>query len=266
MSNTNESGIRLNKFIADCGVASRRKADELIETGQVTVNGKRVFELGLRVVEKDSVKVNGKLIKKETQKFYLMFHKPKGVITSLVDPHGRVCVGDYFAKFEARIYPIGRLDYDTEGLLLMTNDGDFANLISHPKNEVLKTYIAKLNKKVDPEKLKKLLTGVSIREGGKVSAKSAVLLKQNNTEARDWVKIIIAEGKNHQVRKMFEKIGYDVLKLQRIAIGGLELGTLNRGAYRELKINDINKIFRTKVIGKKKKIRQTSKKKISPET
>lgn len=245
-SSKTSSLIRLNKAIAESGVCSRRKADELIENGQVMVNGKKVYELGIRVdPQKDKILVDGKLISAKGKNVYYAFHKPKNVVTTMDDPIGRPTVGDYI-KTKERLFPVGRLDWDTEGLLLMTNDGKFAQSVAHPKKEVVKTYMAKLDNHVDATKLKKLLTGVTII-GGRVSAKSVDIVKYGSSKKYEWVKICITEGKNRQVRKMFEKIGYDVLKLKRVAIGGLRLGQLKKGEAKKLTPADIEKIFKQRV-------------------
>lgn len=229
--------VRLNKLLAERGLASRRGADKLIEEGLVMVNGKKVYELGVKVnPNKDRIVVDGKPIKSKGESLYIMFHKPKNVITSMNDPLERVTVADYMADVPTRVFPIGRLDWDSEGLLLLTNDGEFAQKVMHPKTEVTKTYHVKLEGQPEPYKIKKLLTGVSI-PGGRVKAKHVEKLKAIKSEIgktskkNDWYKIVITEGKNHQVREMFKKIGYDVIKLQRVAIGKLRLGQLDRGEF-----------------------------------
>ncbi len=220
--------VRLNKLIADSGICSRRGADKIIEEGQVTVNGKKVYELGVKVnPEKDHIFVQGKPIRRKFDHLYIMFHKPKGVLTTMEDPLERTTIKEFLEEIPARVFPVGRLDWDSEGLLLLTNDGDYANRVTHPKEEVTKTYLVKVDGKPSQEQLNKLIAGVSI-EGGKVSAKSIEKLKRGR-EQYDWLKIIITEGKNRQIRQMFEKIGFDVLKLQRVAIGRLRLGQLQRG-------------------------------------
>lgn len=234
--------VRLNKFIADSGVCSRRKADQLIAEGQVMVNGKKVYELGVRVDPKqDKVTVGGKPIRSAQEFVYYMFHKPKNVVTTMDDPEGRPKVGDFIQTHE-RLFPVGRLDWDTEGLLLMTNDGQFAQNVAHPKKEIPKTYLAKINDKIDPAKLKKLTDGVSII-GGKVAAKSAEKVRYGKSDKYEWIKITITEGKNRQIRRMFEKIGYDVMKLKRISIGELKLGSLEKGEYRQLTREEACKVF-----------------------
>lgn len=215
-------------MIADSGIASRRGADRLIEEGQVTVNGKKVYELGVKVdSQNDRVSIAGKPLRKKFDHLYLMFNKPKGVLTTTNDPLERSTIMQYLEDVPARVFPVGRLDWDSEGLLLLTNDGDFANRVTHPKEEVTKTYLVKVDGKPTDEKLQKLLTGVTIPTG-KVKARSVEKIKRGK-EQYDWLKIIITEGKNRQIRQMFEKIGFDVLKLQRVAIGRLRLGQLDRG-------------------------------------
>jgi 23S rRNA pseudouridine2605 synthase len=235
--------IRLNKHIADCGIASRRKADELISEGHVIVNGKKVFELGAKVDPKnDRITVNGKPLRPAGQKVYLMFHKPKNIVTTLEDPEGRPTIGDFVKRMPVRVFPVGRLDWDTEGLILLTNDGDFSQSVTHPSKDVTKTYLVKVSGQPTQEQLAKLLRGVSII-GGKVSAKSVERLRKG-AGLYDWIKIVITEGKNRQIRQMFEKIGFDVMKLQRVAIGRLKLpASLKRGEFQLLTPKDLERIF-----------------------
>ena len=259
--------IRLNKFLADHGVASRRKADELIDEGLVQINGKTVYELGIKVDPKeDSIKVKGKLIKSKPQAVYFMFNKPKHVMTSTSDPQGRTTVMDFFKKTKIRIFPVGRLDWDTEGLLLMTNDGDFSHQIAHPTSKIAKTYHAKLDGIPSQEKLAKLTKGVSI-VGGKVKA-SHVRMFKKGSDKKAWVEITITEGKNRQVRRMFTKIGFDVVKLKRISIGGLKLSGLKAGEHRALSDREIERLFKKKSTADKKEIlkKTTSRKKASTST
>lgn len=237
--------VRLNKYLADHGVASRRKADEMIDEGRVQVNGRKVFEMGLKInPETDKIKVSGKLVGAKPQPLYFIFNKPKSVVTSTSDPQGRPTVLDYFKRIKKRIFPVGRLDWDTEGLLLMTNDGDFANEITSPSSDIPKTYHAKLNGIPTDAKLEKLTKGVSII-GGRVRATHVKRLKKGSAK-KDWIAITITEGKNRQVRRMFEKIGFDVVKLKRVAIGELKLATLKSGEYRPLTRKDLEKLFSKK--------------------
>lgn len=220
--------VRLNKLIADAGLASRRGADRLIEEGQLTVNGKKVFELGVKVDPlNDRIFFNGKPLRRKFDHLYIMFHKPKGVLTTMEDPLGRTTIKSFLEEVPARVFPVGRLDWDSEGLLLLTNDGDYANRIAHPTADVTKTYLVKIDGKPSDEQIQKLLKGVTI-VGGKVTAKSVEKVKRGR-DLYAWLKIVITEGKNRQIRQMFEKIGFDVLKLQRVAIGRLRIGNLQRG-------------------------------------
>lgn len=235
--------LRLNKFLADCGIASRRKADELIEEGLVQINGKTTYELGVKVDPSvDRVTLRGKPVKPQTQKIYIIFYKPESVVTSMTDPLGRPTVADFVKDVPVRVFPVGRLDWDTEGLLLLTNDGEFSQKVTHPKGEIPKTYLAKLDGKPTDAQLEKLRRGVTI-PGGKVSAKFVERVKVGSSPNYDWVKIVITEGKNRQVRYMFQKIGYDVKKLKRTAIGQLTLGPLKKGQHAFLDEGGIRKVF-----------------------
>ena len=234
--------VRLNKFLAEAGICSRRKADELIAEGNVQVNGKKVFELGLRIDPKDDrVVVGGKPVKQQSMKVYIMFHKPKNIVTTMDDPEGRPNISMFFERLPVRVFPVGRLDWDTEGLILLTNDGDFSQRVMHPKEQVPKTYLAKVSGHPSDDALMRLRTGVSII-GGRVQALHVERIKRG-ADKYDWIKIVIGEGKNRQVRQMFEKIGFDVIKLQRVAIGRLRLGTLKRGEFVFLTPAGVEKIF-----------------------
>jgi len=240
----NDGKIRLNKLIADSGLTSRRKADRLIEEGKVFLNGKKVFEFGVRVdPNQDKIVVDGKPLRKKFEHMYIMFHKPRGVLTTMSDPEGRPTIADYLEHLPARVFPIGRLDWDSEGLLLLTNDGEYANKVTHPKDEVTKTYLVKVSGKPTDEQIRKLLTGVSII-GGKVKARHIEKITRGRDQY-DWLKVIISEGKNRQIRQMFEKVGFDVLKLQRVAIGRLRLGALERGDMLFLNEVAANRVFLT---------------------
>lgn len=243
--------VRLNKLLAERGLSSRRGADKMIAEGLVTVNGKKVYELGVKVdPHADNIIVDGKPLRGKNQNLYIMFHKPKNVITSMNDPLERTTVADYMTEVPGRVFPIGRLDWDSEGLLLMTNDGEFANKVMHPKKEVTKTYHVKLSGQPRPDQIDKLLRGVSIPDGRvkarhleKIKMASSRTRVQKTSEKFDWYKIVITEGKNHQVREMFKKIGFDVLKLQRVAIGKLRLGQLERGEFVYLNDAAVDRIF-----------------------
>ncbi len=251
-----KEGIRLNKFLADSGVASRRKADQMIENGEVQVNGRTVYELGVRVdATNDRVVVDGKTVKPAAQKIYVIFYKPENVLTTMEDPEGRPTVADFMEQLPVRVFPVGRLDWDSEGLLLLTNDGEFAQKVSHPKQEIPKTYLVKIDGKLTDIHIKKLMTGVTIPTG-RVKALHVERAKVGDSAKYDWVKIVIGEGKNRQVRFMFQKIGFDVKKLKRVAIGQLTLGGLDKGEYAFLDEGGIAQIFRKRreeTVKKKKK-------------
>ncbi|MDZ4660835.1 MAG: pseudouridine synthase [Pseudomonadota bacterium] len=237
--------MRLNKYISSCGVTSRRKADRMIESGYVTVNGKKVYELGTQVLpKKDNVAIQGKPIEMEDLKVYIMFYKPKYVLTTLSDPEGRPTISDYLnqKKIDLRVFPIGRLDWASEGLLILTNDGEYAQSVAHPKAEIPRTYLVKLDKEPEANHLEKLLRGVTI-PGGRVKAANVEKIIYGGKE-KPWYKIVITEGKNRQVRKMFEKVGFDVLKLKRVAIGDLKIGSMNPGDMTGITLKKAQSVFR----------------------
>ncbi len=224
---------RLQKVIAKAGIASRRHAEELILEGRVQVNGAVVTQLGTKVdSDKDFIKVNGKRIQVEPHKIYLLLNKPRGYITSVHDPEGRPTVMDLISDVRERVYPIGRLDYDSEGLLLLTNDGDLAEGLMHPRSGINKTYWVKVKGHLTEEKIMKLAKGGISLPGGK-SAPGRVRPLRKTTE-HDWVEMVLHEGKRRQIRLMIEKIGHDVLKLKRVGYAFLELGDLAPGDYRRL--------------------------------
>lgn len=227
---------RLNKFLANSGVCSRRKADEYIESGRVSVNGIVVTELGTKVTKKDKVCVDGKEITDDSQKVYVKLNKPVGVVSTAKEQFGRQCVTD-LVDVGVRLYPVGRLDMYSEGLILLTNDGEFVNSIIHPTRHVSKTYEVTLTREISDEDIEKLKSGVDI--GGYVTKKADITKLDSN-----MLKIVIYEGKNRQIRKMCEVLGYKVKRLKRIKIGRLELGTLKVGRYEFLSENDIEKIFK----------------------
>lgn len=240
--------MRLNKFLADAGIASRRKSDELIKDGRVKINGKVVKELGTDVnVENDAVYFDGKRVKLVNTKVYYKLHKPKGYVTTASDERERKTVLDLMRNVQYRVYPIGRLDYDTEGLLLLTNDGDMANILTHPKNNVQKTYVAHVEGVLEDNDIKKLSLGVDI--GGYVTKPCSVIVKERD-EKSTIIEITIAEGKNRQVKKMVEAVGKNVAFLKRVAIGDIKLGGLARGEYKTLTAKELqylNKIRTSKL-------------------
>ena len=234
---------RLQKVIAEAGIASRRKAEELIKDGKVKVNGKVITELGTKVDNKDIIEVNNKLIEKELKEYYLL-NKPRGVITSTSDDKGRKTVIDLI-NTDARIYPVGRLDYDTTGALLLTNDGEFANILTHPKNNIDKVYLAKLNGIIKGEQINKLKEGV-ILDNVLVKPSRVKLKKTDPSKNTSMVEIIIHEGKNHEVKRLFESVGFLVDKLTRERIGIFNLEGLKSGEYRKLTTKEIQIVYGNK--------------------
>lgn len=231
---------RLQKVIANMGYCSRRKAEELILKGKVTVNGKLVDTLGTKVSEKDEIVVEGNLLSKNQKEYYLLY-KPRGIITSTKDEKNRKTVIDLIPT-NTRIYPVGRLDYDTSGILLLTNDGELTNAFIHPKNEIDKVYVAKIKGFISPKDLKLLSSGVVI-DGKKTSKGKAKLKRFDKKTNTSIVELTIHEGRNHQVKKMFEVLGYQVLKLKREQIGCLNLSGLKVGEYRRLSPKEIKILY-----------------------
>lgn len=227
--------MRINKFLAESGVASRRGADQLIKEGFVKINGK-VCNLGDEVLSDDSVTVKGVPVNKVKKYDYYIMNKPKGYVCTVKDDKGRKTVMDLLPPKTERLFPVGRLDYDTEGLLILTNDGDLTYRLTHPKNEVTKTYLVKTEKPVNEDSLNKLRAGVYI-DGVKTNKCKIKLIE--TTKSYSKVHITISEGRNRQVRKMFETIGANVDFLKRIKIGDLTLTGLDRGACRKLTPDEI---------------------------
>jgi 23S rRNA pseudouridine2605 synthase len=231
---------RLQKVIAQAGVTSRRKAEELITEGRVTVNGEVVTELGTKVMpRKDKVEVDGVPLDKEEPVYYMLC-KPTGVISSVSDDKGRKVVTDFLSN-EHRLFPVGRLDYDTSGLILLTNDGEFANQLMHPKYKIGKMYLAKVKGIPTKEKLKILEKGIML-EDGKTAPARVKLVTGNTKQVTSIIEITIYEGKNHQVRRMFDAIGHPVLKLKREMYGFLTLKGLNPGDARDLRPHEIKQL------------------------
>jgi 23S rRNA pseudouridine2605 synthase len=232
--------MRLNKYIARAGVCSRRKADELIACGNVKVNGAVVMTLGANVDEGDTVEVNGRELAPMSKPRYILLNKPKGYITTAHDDRGRPTVMELVADVDARVFPVGRLDADTTGLLLLTNDGDFAYAVAHPAHEVWKTYRARVAGTLSDERLARLRRGVEI-DGRRTAPAEATLVRQSASGA--VVDLKIREGRNRQVRKMFAAVGNKVLDLQRTAIGDVKLGALKPGHWRKLTRAEIDSLI-----------------------
>jgi 23S rRNA pseudouridine2605 synthase len=233
---------RLQKVLARAGVASRRKAEELIREGKVRVDGRVVREMGVQVdPENQKIECDGIPVTSGEKRIYILLHKPVGFLSTVRDPHGRPVVTDLLQDIKERVYPVGRLDLDTEGALLLTNDGELAQKIQHPSHEVNKTYVAKVKGRPAKQKLTTLAKGVFIE--GKKTWPAHLQVLGFDTET-STVQVIIHEGRKRQVRKMFEAIGHPVLELKRTAYGKLKLGRLATGKYRFLKDSDIELIFR----------------------
>ena len=231
--------VRLQKYIAMSGEASRRAAEKLISEGRVSVNGSIVSEQGVKVeIGCDTVTLDGKPVEIKNKKYYIMLNKPVGYVSTAKDQFDRPTVVDLVKKdIGTRIFPVGRLDYDTEGLLLMTNDGDFTYRITHPKYHVEKTYIAVIKGGIKISDINKLRRGIKVEDYTTSPAQVEIM---DAVEGYTYVKITIHEGKNRQVRKMFDTLGYTVTALQRISIGQVELGNLPLGRWRHLTSHEIN--------------------------
>ncbi len=233
--------IRLQKIIADAGIASRREAEKLIQEGCVTVNGKLITELGFKADPlEDAIKVNGKLIKKPENLVYIAFNKPKMVMCTTSDPEGRQTIYDIIgSKVKERVFPVGRLDYHSEGLILLTNDGELALRLTHPKHKVDKVYEVKVKDVPDEEKLDKLRKGIYLEEGKTLPCQISFIKK---TKENCWLSVILKEGKRQQIRRMFMRIGHPVMKLKRVAIGPLKLGKLPIGSFRYLTEKEVSQL------------------------
>jgi 23S rRNA pseudouridine2605 synthase len=232
--------MRLNKYIARAGVCSRRKADELIAGGSVKVNGAVVMTLGAHVEEGDTVEIGGRALAPMSKPRYILLNKPKGYITTADDERGRPTVMELVSDVDARVFPVGRLDADTTGLLLLTNDGDFAYAVTHPAHEVWKTYRARVAGTLSKERLARLRHGVEL-DGRRTAPAEAVLVRQSAAGA--VVDLKIREGRNRQVRRMFAAVGNKVLDLQRTAIGDVRLGGLKPGHWRKLTRAEIESLL-----------------------
>ncbi len=232
--------VRIQKIIASAGLASRRVSEKMVFDGRVKVNGVVVTEPGLKVdAEKDIIEVDGNLLPKMEEKTYYLLNKPTGYITTMSDPQGRKTVKDLMTGINQRVYPVGRLDYDTSGLLLLTNDGYLANALAHPGKEIEKRYQARVNGVPSAGRLNKLRNGVLLDDGMTYPAKVRIIKILKNSS---WVEISIHEGRNRQVRRMFESVGHRVIKLIRVRIGNLTMRGLKPGKIRKLTIDEVNNL------------------------
>lgn len=240
--------MRINKYIAHAGVASRRKAEELIKNGHVTINGTVVDNLATQVKASDCVEIDGSPIYNEEKVYYLL-NKPRGVISSVSDEKGRKTVVDLLPEVRERIYPVGRLDWDTSGLLILTNDGDFTDKMIHPRNEIDKVYLARVKGIATKENLRPLTRGVMV-DGRKTKPAHYHIVKVDKEKNRSVVELTIHEGRNHQVKKMFEEVGLLVDKLSRIRFGTLDLAGLRPGEFRKLSKKEISQLHNAAINNK----------------
>ena len=233
--------MRLQKYMAMCGVAARRKCEEIIASGRVAINGEVISQMGAQVEEGDRVTLDGQLITPEARKRYILYHKPAGEVTTVSDDKGRETVMDRFAGMDVRLYPVGRLDYDSEGLLLLTNDGELAQRLTHPSCEVDKTYLARVTGNPSGEALERLRRGVFMEGDERRTYPADVRVVRDESLYSD-VLVTIHEGRNRQVRRMFDAVGHRVLLLRRVRFGPLELGALRRGEWRELTEDEVARL------------------------
>ena len=235
-----DNKVRLQKYLSECGVASRRKAEDLIAAGKVKVNG-RPASIGDKIDPRnDTVVVAGKKVRKSKKNTYIMLHKPRGFITTLSDEMGRKCVAQLIEDVGTRVYPVGRLDRDSEGLLLLTDDGEFANSLTHPTHHVPKTYRVTVRPTITEEQITALTTGIEI--DGRMTMPSEVRVLEKK-EGRVVLEIIIYEGRNRQIRKMCDALGLEVARLKRTQIGSVKLGMLKQGDWRNLTDEEVHKLM-----------------------
>ena len=233
--------MRLQKYLALCGVASRRSAEKMIADGRVTVDGSVITEMGVQVEIGQDIRLDGKLVTPEPEKKYIMYHKPAGEVTTASDPEGRPTVLDKFRDYPVRLYPVGRLDYDSEGLLLLTNDGALTERMLHPSMEVEKTYLARVSNELTQAEARRLEAGVMV--DGRKTARAKVKILGFKGLYTD-ILVTIHEGRNRQVRKMVEQVGHQVVMLRRIRFGPLKLDDLPRGMWRELTEEELRDLSR----------------------
>ena len=233
---------RLQKVIANCGIASRRKAEQLITEGRVKVNGVICDKLGTTVSKTDVVEVDGKIIANQS-KVYLVMNKPRNYICAVSDDRGRPVITELITDIEERIYPVGRLDFDTTGVIILTNDGEFANTLMHPSNHIKKTYRVSISGRVENAKIQKLREGVEL-DGVLTQNAIIEIVKFNAENNKTTVNMSIFEGKNHQVKRMFEAIGYQVVKLHRVSVGEISDKGMKFGQYRDLSEQEISSFYK----------------------
>jgi 23S rRNA pseudouridine2605 synthase len=233
---------RIQLILRDAGIASRRKAEELIREGRVTLNGSIVEDLGVKAdPEKDHIKVDGKLLRApETEKSYLLFNKPRNVVSTMSDPEGRPCIGDLIKRLRKSLFPVGRLDFDAEGLMILTNDGDLAQKLTHPSKKIPRTYLVKIKGMPDDRILGSVRKGMSIGEGDRLGDITLTVIKRQKTTT--WLRVVLFEGKKNELKRIFFHIRHPVRKLRRIGFGPFSLGDLPVGSWRALTAAELNKV------------------------
>ncbi len=235
---------KLQKIISSLGIVSRRKAEELIAEGRVTVNGE-VATIGMRAdLSRDSIKIDKKLLnpRQKVPRIYIKLYKPKEVVTSLSDPEGRVTISEFMKGIKYRAYPVGRLDYHSEGLLLLTNDGEFAHRVLHPSKKIPKTYHVKVKGIIHDNEMKKLEKGVRLEDGITAPAK-VKRLRKTKTERNTWLEMVIYEGKKRQIRRMLQRVNHQVIRLKRVSIDGIKLAGLKPGQWEHLMEAELNELI-----------------------
>jgi 23S rRNA pseudouridine2605 synthase len=242
---------RLQKILSRAGLSSRRKAERMIAEGRISINGVVAIEPGTKAdTEKDEIRVDGRLVSVETERIYVMLNKPPSVVTTLNDPQGRAIVTDLLNGVGERVYPVGRLDYDSEGLLLLTNDGEFAQRLQHPRYGIRKSYRVKVEGKIDKGELKSLENGIDLPDG---TFSPVTLLVEKRNPGSTWLGMTITDGRNRVIRRAFDAIGHPVTRLIRVAVAELTLGSLATGAWRMLTPAEVDRLLLLAGSGKMKK-------------
>jgi 23S rRNA pseudouridine2605 synthase len=233
---------RIHLIIRDAGLGSRRHAEEMIRHGRITVNGETIDQPGAMAdPEKDHIKVDGKLLQlRDTGKSYYAFNKPRNVVSTMSDPEGRPCVGDLIKAIKKQLFPVGRLDFDAEGLMILTNDGQLSEKLSHPRNKIPRTYMVKVRGRPDEKLLSTIRKGMSLGEGDRLGEVQWTVIKQQKSTT--WIKLLLYEGKKNEIKRIFFRLGHPVRKIRRIGFGPMALGKLAVGAWRQLTETEMSKL------------------------
>jgi len=240
---------RIHLIIRDAGLGSRRHAEEMIQEGRITVNGETIDQLGAMAdPEKDHIKVDGKLLQlRDITKFYYAFNKPRNVVSTMKDPEGRPCIGDLIKQIKKHLFPVGRLDFDAEGLMLLTNDGQLAEKLSHPRNKIPRTYLVKVRGRPDDRLLSTIKKGMSLGEGDRLGEIQWTVIKEQKTTT--WIKLLLYEGKKNEIKRIFFRLRHPVRKIRRIRFGPIALEKLQVGSWRPLVDSELSKL--KELMGKK---------------